>query len=209
MNFNFNNPYSTTRIPIFARNVVSTSHPLAAQAGLSMMYKGGNAVDAAIAAAAVMTIVEPVSNGLGSDSFCILWDGKELHGLNASGCAPASWTADYFKRKYGDNASAPPKRGLDSVTVPGAVSSWVALSERFGKLPFADLMAPAIDIAERGYLLPPIIQQKWAAPVDELQSLPGFAQAFLPKGRAPNVGELFQFKAAAKALRAKIGRAHV
>ena len=202
MNFNFNNSYSSTRLPVFARNVVSTSHPLAAQAGLSMLYKGGNAVDAAIAAAAAMTIVEPVSNGLGSDSFCILWDGRALHGLNASGCAPASWTLDYFKQKYGDNASTPPKRGMDSVTVPGAVSSWVALSERFGKLPFADLMAPAIDIAERGYLVPPVVQQKWQAPVDELQGLPGFAQAFLPRGRAPNVGELFQFKAAAKALRA-------
>ena len=202
MNFNFDNSYSTTRLPVFARNVVSTSHPLAAQAGLGMLYKGGNAVDAAIAAAAAMTIVEPVSNGLGSDSFCILWDGKALHGLNASGCAPASWTPDYFKRKYGDSASTPPKRGMDSVTVPGAVSSWVALSERFGKLPFADLMAPAIDIAERGYLVPPVVQQKWQAPVDELQGLPGFAQAFLPRGRAPQVGELFQFKAAAKALRA-------
>ena len=202
MNFNFNNPYPTTRIPLFARNVVSTSHPLAAQAGLSMMYKGGNAVDAAIAAAAVMTIVEPVSNGLGSDAFCILWDGHQLHGLNASGCAPASWTADYFTGKYGSNSTTPPKRGMDSVTVPGAVSSWVALSERFGKLPFADLMAPAIDIAERGYLVPPIIQEKWHAPIEELQAQPGFAQAFMPKGRAPNVGELFQFKAAAKALRA-------
>ena len=122
MNFNFDNPYTSTRIPVFARNVVSTSHPLATQAGLRMMLKGGNAVDAAIAAAAAMTIVEPVSNGLGSDSFCILWDGKELHGLNASGRAPQSWTPDYFKRKYGDGATAPPKRGLDSVTVPGAVS---------------------------------------------------------------------------------------
>ena len=80
-NFNFNNPYTSTRLPLFARNVVATSHPLGAQAGLRMMLKGGNAVDAAIAAAAVMTIVEPVSNGLGSDAFCILWDGKELHGL--------------------------------------------------------------------------------------------------------------------------------
>ena len=202
MNFNFNNPYTTTRLPLFARNVVSTSHPLAAQAGLSMMYKGGNAVDAAIAAAAVMTIVEPVSNGLGSDSFCILWDGKALHGLNASGCAPASWTPEYFKRKYGDGVSTPPKRGIDSVTVPGAISSWVAMSERFGKLPFADLMAPAIDIAERGYLLPPVVQQKWEAPIEELQGQPGFSAAFLPRGRAPKVGELFRFKAAAKALRA-------
>ncbi len=202
LHFNFNNPYTSTRIPLFARNVVSTSHPLGAQAGLRMLYKGGNAVDAAIAAAAAMTIVEPVSNGLGSDSFCILWDGKELHGLNASGCAPASWTADYFKRKYGESASTPPKRGLDSATVPGAVSSWVGLSERFGKLPFADLMEPAIEIAERGHLLPPVVQQKWQAATDELKGQPGFATAFLPWGRAPKVGELFQFKAAAKALRA-------
>ena len=202
MNFDFNNPYTSTRIPVFARNVVSTSHPLASQAGLRMMLKGGNAVDAAIAAAAAMTIVEPVSNGLGSDSFCILWDGKELHGLNASGRAPQSWTPDYFKRKYGDGADTPPKRGMDSVTVPGAVSSWTAMSDRFGKLPFADLMEPAIEIAERGYLLSPVLQQKWAAATEELQSQPGFANAFLPWGRAPQVGELFQFKAAARGLRA-------
>ncbi len=167
-----------------------------------MLHKGGNAVDAAIAAAAAMTICEPVSNGLGSDAFCILWDGQELHGLNASGRAPVAWTESYFRAKYGPDAMAPPKRGFDSVTVPGAVSSWVALSERFGKLPFADLLAPAIDIAERGYCVPPIVQGKWQAPVEELQSLPGFAQAFLPFGRAPAVGELFQFKAAARALRA-------
>ena len=202
MNFNFNNPYQSTRIPLFARNVVSTSHPLAAQAGLSMLYKGGNAVDAAVAAAAVMTVCEPVSNGLGSDAFCILWDGKELHGLNASGRAPQAWTPGYFAAKYGDHATAPPKRGFDSVTVPGAVSAWVALSERFGKLPFADLLAPAIDIAERGYLVPPVVQGKWTAAVDELKSLPGFAQTFLPRGRAPHVGELFQFQTAARALRA-------
>ena len=202
MNFNFNNPYPSTRLPLFAHNVVSTSHPLGAQAGLRMMLKGGNAVDAAIAAAAAMTIVEPVSNGLGSDAFCILWDGKELHGLNASGCAPQSWTPDYFKRKYGGDAATPPKRGMDAVTVPGAVASWVALSERFGKLPFADLMEPAIEIAERGYLLPTVVQQKWEAATAELQSQPGFAASFLPWGRAPKVGELFQFKAAGKALRA-------
>jgi gamma-glutamyltranspeptidase/glutathione hydrolase len=202
MNFNYNNPYSTTRLPVFARNVVSTSHPLAAQAGLRMLLKGGNAVDAAIAAAATITITEPVSNGLGSDSFCILWDGKELHGLNASGRAPQSWTPDYFKRKYGADTIAPPKRGLDSVTVPGAVASWVAMSERFGKLPFADLLEPAIEVAERGYLMPTVVQQKWAAATDELKNQPGFAQGFLPWGRAPNVGELFQFKAAARGLRA-------
>jgi gamma-glutamyltranspeptidase/glutathione hydrolase len=202
VNFNFNNPYPSTRLPVFARNVVSTSHPLAAQAGLKILQAGGNAVDAAIAAAAVITITEPVSNGLGSDAFCILWDGKSMHGLNASGCAPKGWTPEYFHKKYGASEKTPPKRGMDSVTVPGAVSSWMALSERFGKLSFEDLLAPAIETAERGYLLPVVVQQKWAAGAAELGSLPGFAQAFMPKGRAPNVGELFQFKAAARGLRA-------
>ncbi|RYF30191.1 MAG: gamma-glutamyltransferase family protein, partial [Comamonadaceae bacterium] len=202
MSFDYANPYTSTRIPVFARNVVSTSHPLAAQAGLRILQQGGNAVDAAIATAAVMTLVEPVSNGLGSDAFCILWDGKKLHGLNGSGCAPAAWTPDYFKRKYGADALTPPQRGIDSVTVPGAVGSWVAMSERFGKLPFADLMAPAIDTAERGYLMPPVVQQKWAAATPLLQSQPGFAQGFLPWGRAPEVGELFRFAAAARAFKA-------
>lgn len=202
MHFNFDNPYATTRIPVFARNAVSTSHPLAAQAGLRMLWKGGNAVDAAIAAAAAMTICEPVSNGLGSDAFSIIWDGRALHGLNASGPAPAAWTPGYFRKKYGDGAKTPPKRGLDAATVPGAVGAWVAMSEKFGKLPFADLLEPAIEIAERGYLLPVVIQGKWVAPIEELGSQPGFAQAFLPWGRAPAVGELFQFKAAARALRA-------
>ena len=201
MHFNYGTPYTSTRLPFFARNIVSTSHPLAAQAGLRMLLKGGNAVDAAIAAAATITLTEPVSNGLGSDAFCILWDGQKLHGLNASGPAPASWTPPYFQRKYGD-AKTPPKRGVDSVTVPGAVAGWVALSERFGKLPFADLLEPAIEVAERGYLIPVVVQQKWAAATPELQSQPGFAQSFLPWGRAPQVGELFRFQAAARGLRA-------
>ena len=202
MPFRYSSPYASTRLPVFARNLCSTSHPLGAQAGLRMLQQGGNAVDAAVAAAAVMTLCEPVSNGLGSDAFCILWDGQALHGLNASGRAPQAWTPEYFHRRYGAGAATPPKRGIDSVTVPGAVSAWVALSERFGKLPFADLMAPAIEIAERGYLVPVVVQQKWAAAVPELQSQPGFAQSFMPWGRAPQVGELFQFPAAARALRA-------
>ncbi len=201
MHFHDHNPYTSTRLPVFARNVVSTSHPLAAQAGLRMLWQGGNAVDAAIAAAAALTITEPVSNGLGSDAFCILWDGQQLHGLNSSGHAPEAWTPAYFQSKYGSAATTPPKRGMDSVTIPGAVAAWVALSERFGKLPFEDLLQPAIEIAERGYLLPVVVQQKWAAATPELQSLPGFAQSFLPWGRAPRVGELFKFPAAARGLR--------
>jgi gamma-glutamyltranspeptidase / glutathione hydrolase len=202
--FDWDTHYTTPRRPVFARNIVSTSHPLAAQAGLRMLANGGNAVDAAIATAAMMTVVEPCSNGLGSDAFCILWDGSQLHGLNASGPAPAAWSPEYFRRKHGDSATTPPQRGWDSVTVPGAVASWVALSERFGKLPFADLLAPAIDIAERGYIVSVVLGQKWllASKVVELVSQPGFAQTFLPHGRAPVVGELFRMPAAARALRA-------
>src|SRR5512133_1336438 len=106
MNFDFHKPYPPVRLPVFARNIVSTSHPLAAQAGLRMMWKGGNAVDAAIAAAAAMTICEPVSNGLGSDAFAIVWDGKSLQGLNSSGPAPAAWTLAHFQRKYGGDAKS-------------------------------------------------------------------------------------------------------
>ena len=196
--------YATPRRPVFARNIVSTSHPLAAQAGLRIIATGGNAVDGAIAAAAVMTLVEPCSNGLGSDAFCILWDGSRLHGLNASGPAPAAWSPAYFARKHGADARTPPQRGWDSVTVPGAVSAWVALHERFGKLPFGDVLAPAIEIAERGYIVPPVVAEKWmlAAQVADLVSQPGFAQTFLPNGRAPAVGELFRMPAAARMLRA-------
>ncbi len=199
--FDWNAGYATQRLPIFGRNVVSTSHPLAAQAGLRMLLKGGNAVDAAIAAAAAITLTEPVSNGLGSDAFCILWDGKELLGLNASGRAPQAWTPEYFKKKYGNDPKQPPVRGWDSVTVPGAVASWVALSERFGKLPFADLMEPAIEIAERGYAVSVVVQQKWAAAAPLLQDQPGYAQAFMPRGRAPEVGELFRLQEASRSLR--------
>ena len=190
-NFNWTNPYPTVRIPLFARNVVSTSHPLAAQAGLRMLLKGGNAVDAAIAAAAAITLVEPVSCGLGSDAFAILWDGKQLHGLNSSGVAPAAWNPDYFKNKYGADGNGlanRPIRGWDSVTVPGVIAGWAALHERFGKLPFEDLMEPAIEIAERGYAVPPVVAHKWAAAVPDLKSQPGFADTFMPNGRAPAVG---------------------
>ncbi|MFO1228386.1 gamma-glutamyltransferase family protein [Roseateles sp.] len=197
--FQWQNAYPSQRSPLFARNVVATSHPLAAQAGLQMLRQGGNAVDAAVAAAACMTIVEPCSNGLGSDAFCILWDGKQLHGLNASGRAPSAWTPEYFK-----GASALPVRGWGAVTVPGAVSAWAALSERFGKLPFEDLLQPAIEAAERGYAVPPVVQSKWAqaAQVTELVRQSGFAEAFLPRGRAPEVGERFCFPSAARGLRA-------
>ena len=198
MTFDWNNPYPTIRSPLMARNVVATSQALASQAGLRMLLKGGNAVDAAIAAAAALTIVEPVSNGLGSDNFAILWDGKQLHGLNASGVAPAAWNPAYFRRKHGD---AMPLRGWDTVTTPGAVAGWVALSERFGKLPFADLFEPAIELAERGHCVGRIVADKWGRQVPLLQDLPGFAAAFMPRGRAPEPGERFVFSEAGASLR--------
>ncbi len=191
------NPYPTIRSPLFARNVVATSQPLAAQAGLQMLRAGGNAVDAAIATAAAMTIVEPVSNGLGSDNFAIVWDGQGLSGLNSSGTAPAAWTREYFLRKHGP---AFPMRGWDSVTVPGAVAGWVALHERLGKLPFADLLAPAIELAGRGYGVGVVTADKWARAVPALQDQPGFAATFMPRGRAPMPGERFAMPEAAATL---------
>jgi gamma-glutamyltranspeptidase/glutathione hydrolase len=156
-----------------------------------------------VAAAAVMMVAEPCSNGLGSDMFCIVWDGSKLQGLNASGRAPAAWTPGYFRSRYGADAKTPPKRGWDSVTVPGAVAGWVALHGRLGRLPFGDLLEPAIAVAERGYGVPVIIQHKWtaAAALPELTTQPGFAQTFLPHGRAPHVGERFAMPEAARTLR--------
>ena len=131
-----------------------------------MLMKGGNAVDAILGAAITLTVVEPTGNGLGSDAFAILWDGKKLHGLNASGRSPAAWTFDRFKGR-----SAMPDTGWDSVTVPGAVSAWVALSERFGKLPFADLFEPAIRYASDGFMVSPVIARLWARQAPSLQDV--------------------------------------
>ena len=196
--FDWTASYPTLRAPLFARNVVATSQPLAAQAGLRILAAGGNAIDAAIAAAAAITVVEPVSCGLGSDAFAIVWDGERLHGLNASGTAPAAWDPQYFQRRHG---GVFPMRGWDTVTVPGVIAGWAALHGRFGALPFADCLAPAIELAERGYGVSPIVQQKWAAQVPQLQDQPGFADVFMPRGRAPHVGERFVLRGAAATLR--------
>lgn len=198
MRFDWKNPYPTTRIPVFARNVVATSQPLAAQAGLRILAQGGNAVDAAIATAATLTLTEPVSNGLGSDCFAIIWDGSKLHGLNASGPAPANWNLNYFRRKH---HGVIPTRGWDSVTVPGCVAGWAALHEKLGSLPFDDVLAPAIEYAERGFAVSPVVQEKWAAQADLLHPQSGFAEHFLPRGRAPFIGEHFVLKSAAETLK--------
>ena len=191
----WNLPYASHRSAVMGRNVVATSQPLAAQAGLTMLQAGGNAVDAAIAAAMVLTVVEPTGCGIGSDGFAIVWDGQELHGLNASGRSPAAWTPDYFARLGGI-----PETGWNAVTVPGAVSAWVALSRRLGKLPFAQLAQPAIGYARNGFPVSPTIARLWALGGAKLGAQPGFAECFLPGGRAPRAGEVFRSEAHARTL---------
>src|SRR4249919_2823933 len=153
--FDWRFPYPSRRIPVLARNVVATSQPLAAQAGLRMLLKGGNAVDAALAAAITLTVVEPVSNGIGSDAFAIVWDGTTLHGLNASGRSPAAWTPEYFR------GGPVPERGWNAVTVPGAVSAWAELHAKFGRLPFERLFEPAIRYGSQGFLVSPTVAGQW------------------------------------------------
>ena len=152
-----------------------------------MLAEGGSAVDAAIATPITLTIVEPVSNGIGSDAFVIVWDGEQLHGLNASGRSPAAWTPEYF------GGNAVPAVGWNSVTVPGAVSAWAELHAKFGRLPFARLFDPAISYGRNGFLVSPTVAEQWAAQVPLFKSQPGFAEAFLPAGKAPKPGELFRF----------------
>jgi gamma-glutamyltranspeptidase / glutathione hydrolase len=184
--FTWKFPYPSQRMPVLAKNVVATSQPLAAQAGLAMMARGGNAVDAGIAAAITLTVVEPTANGIGSDAFAILWDGQRLVGLNASGRSPAGWTPERFAGK-----SAVPTLGWDSVTVPGCVSAWVTLSKRYGKLPFEVLFEAAIRYARESFMVSPITAQSWANQAPNLKSFSEFSWTFLPKDRAPHPGERF------------------
>ena len=188
-------PYASHRSAVMGRNIVSASQPLAAQAGLRMLLAGGNAVDAALAAAMALTVVEPTGCGLGSDGFAIVWDGQALHGLNASGRSPAAWTPAYFAERGGI-----PETGWNAVTVPGAVSAWVALSKRLGKLPFAQLAQPAIDYARNGFPVSPTIARLWALGAAKLGAQPGFAECFMPGGRSPQAGEIFRSEAHARTL---------
>src|SRR6202521_4745592 len=148
--FSWNNPYAWPRKPVLAANVVSTSQPLAAQAGLQMLAQGGSAVDAILATAITLSLVEPVSNGIGSDAYAIVWDGKRLHGLNASGRSPAAWTLDYFRGK-----KAMPGAGGNPLPGPGCAQAGVHLPAKFGKLPFKKLFERAIRYGLEGFLVSP------------------------------------------------------
>ena len=180
-------PYPSQRMPVLAENVVATSQPLAAQAGLRMLLDGGNAVDAALAAAIALTVLEPTANGIGSDAFAIVWDGDRLHGLNGSGRSPAALTPEHF-----DGRESVPRLGWDAVTVPGAVSTWTALSEQFGRLPFERLFEPAIRYAADGYPVAPINGTAWRNSAKSYAEFPPFLDTFCPGGTAPGPGEWFR-----------------
>ncbi|SDI86876.1 gamma-glutamyltransferase family protein [Salipiger marinus] len=189
-------PYPSTRQPVSGDCAIATSQPLAAQAGMAMLQAGGTAVDAAIAAAMALVVVEPTGCGLGSDAYAIVWDGARLSGLNASGRAPAAWRPELFAGQ-----SRMPERGWPSVTVPGAVSGWIALWRRFGTLPLDQIAAPALRFAEEGFVVSPVIARLWHLGGQALSAQPGFAECFLPGGRAPKAGDRIRLPGHAATLR--------
>ncbi|MCL6643179.1 MAG: gamma-glutamyltransferase family protein [Candidatus Bipolaricaulota bacterium] len=197
--------YSSQRSPVLAhRGVVATSHPLAVQAGIEMLRRGGNAVDAAIATAITLTVVEPTSNGIGSDAFALVWDGKRLYGLNGSGRAPRKLTLESIKALGHETM---PARGWLPVTVPGAPAAWRDLHKRFGRLRFEELFEPAIFYAERGHPVAPIVAQSWEYAARAFAELKGrefswWHQTFTFSGRAPRAGEIVSLPDHARALRA-------
>ena len=198
------NPYPSRRSAVLsADGMVATSQPLAAQAGLAVLQAGGSAVDAALATAITLTVVEPTSNGIGSDAFAIVWDGETLHGLNASGPAPRALSADAL-RAAGHVMF--PERGWTSVSVPGAPDAWGALHERFGRVRFDALFTAAIRYAESGFPVSPVISQLWrrAGPVflgTGDPALEEWARVFTFGGRTPDAGEVWRSPGHAATLR--------
>lgn len=195
MEYYWSQPYPSIRRPVLAKNIVATSQPLAAQAGLEMLWRGGNAMDAALATAIALTVVEPTSNGIGSDVFVLFNQGNRLFGLNASGKSPKAWSMEHFS-KY----DKMPFHGWDTVTIPGAVSAWVECSRQYGKLSFAELFEPAIQYANEGFLVSPGIASLWDWSVDMLRGHDDFMSTFTIDGRAPKAGELFKSPHHAKTL---------
>jgi len=184
-----------------AYGIVAASQPLAARAGVQILERGGNAVDAAIAANAVLGVTEPQSNGIGGDLFAMVYEAKtgRLHGLNASGWAPRALTPRLLASR---GITSMPQNGVHSVTVPGAVAGWEALRARLGRLPLAVLLAPAIRYADEGFPLTDVIAAHWAALTDKLAAESSAAAVYLPNGRAPRGGELFRNRDLAAALTA-------
>jgi gamma-glutamyltranspeptidase/glutathione hydrolase len=182
------------------RGIVATSHVLASQAGAQILSQGGSAIDAAIAANAVLGVTEPMMNGIGGDLFLLYWDAKtgKLYGLNASGWAPQGLTIDFLKKQA---MTSMPEDGIHSVTVPGAVDGWAKAHDRFGKIPWKVLFTPAILYAENGYSVPEIIHDFWGIGRQRLKQTEEAQRVFLLKGKPPAVGEKFSNPDLAKTLR--------
>ena len=171
--------------------IVATSQTLASQAGAQILARGGNAVDAAIAADAAMGVVEPMNDGIGGDMFSIIYDAKtgKLAGMNASGWAPEKLTVDFLKKK---GYTSMPQEGVFSITIPGAVDGWAKMHAKYGRLPWAELFKPAIYFAEHGYPVTELIDSYWQGGVKLLEKDANARRVFLPEGRAPNIGEMFR-----------------
>jgi len=179
--------------------IVATSHVQASVAGAQILAKGGSAVDAAIAANAVLGVTEPMMNGIGGDLFAIYWEAKtgKLYGLNSSGWAPQALTVAHIKAK---DATRMPQRGIDSVTIPGAVAGWNALHSRFGKLAWKEDLQPAIHYATNGYPVPELIHGFWEGSIEALSTDPESRRVYLPSGKVPEIGQVFTNPDLAKAL---------
>ncbi len=171
--------------------IVAAESPLAAQAGVEILRRGGNAVDAAIAANAVMGVVAPMSNGIGGDLFVIYYDAKsgKLYGLNASGTAPAALNAQLLRDK---KIVEMPLRGINTVTVPGAVDGWARLLDRFGTKKFPEVLAPAIHVAEQGFPVTEWISSLWINNADVLRKNDEATHVYLNNDQAPRVGQMFR-----------------
>lgn len=202
--------YASRRSVVYGhKGMVATSQPLAAQAGIEIIKAGGNAVDAAIATAACLTVVEPTSNGLGSDAFALVWIKDKLHGLNASGYSPKSISIEKLKER---GFKEIPKYGIIPVMVPGAPAAWVELSEKFGKLSLEEVLKPAINYARNGFTVSVNVKQAWESAYHVYKKEQGeefkyWFDTFTKEGRTPNFGELWKLPYHADTLES-IGKTH-
>ncbi|MBM3948786.1 MAG: gamma-glutamyltransferase [SAR202 cluster bacterium] len=193
--------FNSRRSNVKARNgMVATSQPLAAMAGLRIMLQGGNAVDAAVAAAATLNVVEPESTGMGGDLFALVWTAKDkkMWSLNASGRAPAAASLEQLRKR---GWTAIPDDSSFSITVPGTVSGWEALSKRFGSMPLNELLSPAIEYAQKGYPASEVIAGRWVESVEKLKARPSGTE-LLVNGRAPRPGQVVKLAELGKSLKA-------
>lgn len=198
-------PFESKRHTVFSKKgMVATSQPLAAQAGIEILQNGGNAIDAAIATAAALTVVEPTSNGIGGDAFALVWVKDKLHGLNSSGPAPGGISVEAVKSLGHDKM---PVHGVVPVTVPGVPAAWAELSRKFGKLPLSEALKPAIRYAEEGYPLTPILGKYWKAAYEKFKTsftteeYQAWFDTFAPDGKAPEIGEVWSSPGHASTLR--------